>query len=72
MDREPDVRVETHETLSLGEDRTVLAANVGLAVTRAGIFRISFVLPGGLDVESISGAALSHWTELRAPEGRTN
>jgi hypothetical protein len=67
---EPDVRVETQETLSLGEDRTVLAANVGLSVTRAGIFRISFVLPGGLDVESISGAALSHWTELRATEGR--
>jgi hypothetical protein len=67
---EPDVRVETQETLSLGEDRTVLAANVGLSVTRAGIFRISFVVPGGLDVESISGAALSHWTELRAAEGR--
>jgi len=67
---EPDVRVETQETLSLGEDRTVLAATVGLAVTRAGIFRISFVLPAGLDVESISGAALSHWTELRAAEGR--
>jgi hypothetical protein len=67
---EPDIRVETQETLSLGEDRTVLAANVGLAVMRAGIFRISFVLPAGLDVESISGAALSHWTELRAAEGR--
>ncbi len=41
---EPDVRVETQETLSLGEDRTVLAANVGVAVTRAGIFRLSFLL----------------------------
>jgi hypothetical protein len=67
---EPDVRVETQETLSFGEDRLLLAANVGVAVTRAGIFRISFVLPAGLDVESISGAALSHWTELRAAEGR--
>ncbi len=67
---EPDVRVETQETLSLGEDRTVLAANVAVAVTRAGIFRISFVLSAGLDVESISGPALSHWTELKAPEGR--
>jgi hypothetical protein len=67
---EPDVRVETQETLSFGEDRLLLAANVGVAVTRAGIFRISFVLPTGLDVESISGDALSHWTELRAAEGR--
>jgi hypothetical protein len=67
---EPDVRVETQETLSLGEDRTLLAVNAAVLVTRAGIFRVSFLLPAGLDVESISGAALSHWTELKAPEGR--
>ncbi len=63
---EPDVRVESQQTLSLGEDRTVLAATLTVDITRAGIFRLSFVLPGGLDVESISGAALSHWTELKA------
>ncbi|HEY1173054.1 MAG TPA: hypothetical protein VGH19_16925 [Verrucomicrobiae bacterium] len=67
---EPDVRVETQETLSLSEDRTVLAVNASMAVTRAGIFRVSFVLPTGLDVESINGAAISHWTELKADEGR--
>ena len=67
---EPDVRVETQETLSLSEDRTVLAANATVTITRAGIFRISFVLPANMDVESISGAALSHWTELKAAEGR--
>lgn len=67
---EPDVRVETQETLSLGEDRTVLAANVAVTVTRAGIFRLSFLLATNLDVESITGPALSHWTELKAPEGR--
>jgi hypothetical protein len=67
---EPDVRVETQETLSLGDDRTVLAANVAVAVTRAGIFRLSFLLATNLDVESISGAALSHWTELHTGEGR--
>lgn len=67
---EPDVRVETQETLSLGEDRTVLAVNAMMVVTRAGIFRVSFVLPAGLDVESINGTAISHWTELKADEGR--
>jgi hypothetical protein len=67
---EPDVRVETQETLSLSEDRTLLAVNAGVAVTRAGIFRLSFVLPAGLDVETISGPALSHWTELRGNDGR--
>ncbi|MEY2408260.1 MAG: hypothetical protein QOF48_930 [Verrucomicrobiota bacterium] len=67
---EPDVRIELQETLSLGEDRTVLAATLGVSITRAGIFRLSFLLPSGLDVEAISGAAHSHWTELTTPEGR--
>ena len=43
---EPDVRVETQDTLSLGEDRTVLAANASVDITRAGIFRLSFLAAG--------------------------
>jgi hypothetical protein len=67
---EPDVRVETQDTLSLGEDRTVLASTANVTITRAGIFRLSFVMPDGFDVESISGAAMSHWTELKTDTGR--
>jgi len=67
---EPDVRVESQQTLSLGEDRTLLAATLDVEITRAGIFKLSFVLPPNLDVESISGAALSHWTDLKTAEGR--
>jgi hypothetical protein len=67
---EPDVRVESQDTLSLGEDRTVLAATAVVDITRAGIFRLSFDLPSGFDVESISGAALSHWTESKRETNR--
>ena len=67
---EPDVRVETQDTLSLGEDRTVLATTASVTITRAGIFKLSFVMPSGFDVESISGAAMSHWTELKTDAGR--
>lgn len=67
---EPDVRVETQSTLSLGEDRTVLAVNANVNITRAGIFRLSFVMPNGFDVESINGSALSHWTESKSDDGR--
>ena len=67
---EPDVRVETQDTLSLGEDRTVLASSANVTISRAGIFRLSFVMPDGFDVESVSGAALSHWTELKTSAGR--
>jgi hypothetical protein len=67
---EPDVRVETKDTLSLGEDRIVLATEANVEITRAGIFRLSFIMPAGFDVESISGSALSHWTESKSETGR--
>ncbi|HZV34257.1 MAG TPA: hypothetical protein VFB72_06735, partial [Verrucomicrobiae bacterium] len=67
---EPDVRVESQDTLSLGEDRTVLAANLTVDITRAGIFKLSFLLPAGMDVESVSGDSLSHWTESKTDAGR--
>ena len=67
---EPEVRVESQQTLSLGEDRVLLAATLEVEITRAGIFRLSFPLPSGLEVETLTGPALSHWTEQKTPEGR--
>jgi hypothetical protein len=67
---DPDVRVEAQATLSLGEDRVLLAVNASVEITRAGIFRLSFLLPATMDVESISGKAVSHWTELKSDAGR--
>lgn len=67
---EADVRAETQQTVSLGEDRVVVAASANVSITRAGIFRLSFKLPHGYDVESVSGAAMSHWTEARSNGSR--
>jgi hypothetical protein len=61
---EPDVRVTANQSVSLGEDRIVLNTNLVVDITRSGIFRLSFPLPEGMDVESLSGASLSHWTEV--------
>ena len=66
---EPELRLDSDYTLSLGEDRTVFAANLRLSIIRAGIFELKFVLPGEFDVENISGPALSHWTESKS-DGR--
>ncbi|HXR08606.1 MAG TPA: hypothetical protein VN765_14820, partial [Candidatus Acidoferrum sp.] len=67
---EPDVRVESRDTLSLGEDHTTLADSFTADITKAGIFNLSFVMPKGFDVDSISGAALSQWTELKSDAER--
>lgn len=60
---EPDIRAETRMTLSLGEDRTLLALQSNISVTRSGIFKLTFPLPANLEMESLTGAQVSHWTQ---------
>jgi len=61
---QPDIRVTTNQRLSLGEDRSVLLVDLAARITRAGVFKLSFALPTGLEIESITGNALSHWTDI--------
>lgn len=59
----PEVRVSGRQVFSFGDDRLVLAVDLQVAITRAGVFKLSFPLPEGLEVEAVSGPALSQWTE---------
>ncbi|MFK5920543.1 MAG: hypothetical protein QM496_00065, partial [Verrucomicrobiota bacterium] len=59
-----EVRVTSKQVLSLGDERVVLGVNFAVEITRAGLFQLSFPLPDGLEVESLTGAALHHWAEL--------
>ena len=61
----PEVRVAGRQVLSLDDDRLVMAVDLNVAITRVGLFKLSFVLPEGLEVEALSGAALSQWTEAQ-------
>ncbi len=65
----PEVRVTGRQVLSLDDDRLVMAVDLAAAITRVGLFKLSFALPDGLEVEALSGSALSHWTEAQE-EGR--
>ena len=65
----PHVVVSTRERLSIGEDRITHAVSLDCTVSRAGIFHLEFALPEGMNIESVSGSRLSHWTEsLRGQE----
>ncbi|MEC8972627.1 MAG: hypothetical protein VX509_01840, partial [Verrucomicrobiota bacterium] len=66
---QPDIRVTTNQRLSLGEDRSVLLVNLDARITRAGVFKLSFAMPVGLEIESITGNALSHWTDIKSKDG---
>lgn len=59
----PEVRVQTRQVFSIDDDRLVMAAELTASIMRVGLFSLSFVLPDELEVETLSGAALSHWME---------
>lgn len=67
---EPEVRVASKQVLSLGDERVVLGINFVADITRAGLFQLSFPLPDGLEVESLTGDALNHWSELSDSDQR--
>jgi len=58
-----DIRTITKQTVSLGEERLVVAIDLGVNITRSGIFKLSFEIPDGLEIESISGDSLASHTE---------
>jgi hypothetical protein len=61
----PEVRIQSRQLLSLDDDRLVMAVDLHATITRAGLFRLSFALPEGLELEALSGASLSQWTEAQ-------
>ncbi len=65
-----EVRVASQQVLSLGDERVVLGVNFTAEIARAGLFQLSFPLPSGLDVESLTGSALHHWVELTEGDQR--
>ncbi|EMI21392.1 putative membrane protein [Rhodopirellula maiorica SM1] len=67
---ESEVRVISKQVLSLGDERVVLGINFAAEITRTGLFQLSFPLPDGLEVESLSGASLHHWAELSEGDQR--
>ena len=65
-----EIRAETKQTLSLGEDRMVLAVDLAASITRAGLFKLELEIPKGFEIESVTGPALAHWAESADGETR--
>ncbi len=65
-----EIRAETKQTLSLGDDRMVLAVDLAAVITRAGVFKLSLDVPAEFEIESVTGAALAQWTETGEEQGK--
>jgi hypothetical protein len=60
-----EVRLTSRQVVSLGEERVVLNIQFTAEIARTGLFQLSFTLPSGYEVESLTGESLSHWSEIR-------
>ena len=65
----PELRADSWQLVSLGEDRLVVATDLTVMITRSGVFRLALEVPEGLEIESATGEGLSHWTESKS-EGK--
>ncbi|MES2476688.1 MAG: hypothetical protein V4640_12965 [Verrucomicrobiota bacterium] len=59
----PELRAESYQLVSLGEDRLVVATDLTVTISRSGVFKLELELPDGLEIETATGEGLSHWTE---------
>ncbi|MBN8457192.1 MAG: hypothetical protein J0M04_05055 [Verrucomicrobia bacterium] len=66
----PELRAETWEVVSLGDDRLLVTTDLAVSITRAGVFRLRVEIPDGLEIESATGDGLGHWTEGKSGNQR--
>jgi hypothetical protein len=59
----PEVKVISKQVISFGDERVIHGINFVTEITRTGLFQLSFPLPKGLEVESLTGESLHHWAE---------
>ena len=59
----PEIRVESEQLTSMGEDRVVHAATLQTQFLRSGVFQMQLELPLDYEIEKIAGAEVSHWTD---------
>ena len=59
----PELRSETWQLVSLGDDRLVISADLSVTITRSGVFRLEVEIPAALEIETATGDGINHWTE---------
>lgn len=61
----PNLRISSKDRIVLNQDKVAIEMDLTAEVSRADVFSLSFVLPEGLEVESVSGDALAYWSEAQ-------
>lgn len=66
----PEVRVASKQVVTFDDDRLLIEGDLRVAITRVGLFQLSFLLPNGLEIDSLTGPSLAQWTESKEGGGR--
>ncbi len=59
----PEIRAESWQLVSLGDDRLIVSTDLTVSITRSGVFKLMLDIPPDLEVETATGDSLGHWTE---------
>ncbi len=62
----PELRSQSWQLVSLGDDRLVVSTDLSVDITRSGVFKLAVEIPTGLEIETATGEGLSHWAEFTA------
>jgi hypothetical protein len=61
----PELRAVEDARLDISDERIVLSSKIELAISRSGVFAVTFRLPSEYEVESLGGQDVSHWDEIK-------
>ncbi len=64
----PEIRVEEKGSLSIADERIVLATQLRVTIAKSGVFSLRLDIPDGFDLESLTGEDVSHWDEIKDEE----
>jgi len=67
----PDLRIDCTENFFVNGDSFRAKIDFSASVSRAELFKISFKIPAGTEVDTISGDELSYWTKTEEAGGGT-
>ncbi len=64
----PEIRINEFGTLSIADERVVMASRMEVAVSKAGVFSLLMEMPPDYEVETLTGRDVSHWDVVRDGE----
>ncbi|MCL1887356.1 MAG: hypothetical protein FWF96_00595 [Kiritimatiellaeota bacterium] len=65
----PEIRAVVEQSVSIGDERVVVAANARIEVSKAGVFAVGLDVPDGYAIDTLSGDAVASFDDARKQGG---